>query len=128
VKDITYIFAPVSTRLRPASIYLYLCLLLHGSSDTDCVQLHHIVLLCYSTLLCNAGYTDTPLNSMLMRSVFMGTLKSEGSLSTPAWQSTLCEWWDGNLVLFTLSQQVAANRLQAATASVNLARVVKLLR
>ncbi|DBA99347.1 TPA: hypothetical protein ACH3X3_011948 [Trebouxia sp. C0006] len=65
---------------------------------------------------------------MLMRSVFMGTLKSEGSLSTPAWQSTLCEWWDGNLVLFTLPQQVAANRLQATTASFNLARVVKLLR
>jgi len=63
-----------------------------------------------------------------MRSIFMETLRSEGSLSTSAWQSTLCEWWDGNLVVFTLPHEVAANRLQAATASVNLARVVKLLR
>ncbi|KAL0023706.1 hypothetical protein WJX79_005184 [Trebouxia sp. C0005] len=75
-----------------------------------------------------AGYTDTPLNSMLMRSVFMGTLKSEGSLGTSAWQSALREWWDGNLVVFTLPGEVAANCLQAATASMNLARVVKLLR
>ncbi|KAL0020687.1 hypothetical protein WJX77_000534 [Trebouxia sp. C0004] len=75
-----------------------------------------------------AGYTDTPLNSMLMPSVFMGTLKSERSLSTSAWQSSLCEWWDGNLVVFTLPQEVAANCLQAATASMNLARVIKLLR
>ena len=58
----------------------------------------------------------------------MGTLKSEGSLGTSAWQSMLCEWWDGNLVVFTLPREVAANRLQAATASMNLARVVKLLR
>jgi len=92
----------------------------------NCITLHW--LLSYVSALCNAGYTDTPLNSMLMRSVFMGTLKSEGSLNTPAWQSRLCEWWDGNLVVFTLPREVAANCLQAATASMNLARVVKLLR
>lgn len=75
-----------------------------------------------------AGYKDIPLNSMMMRSVFMGTLQSEGSLSSSAWQSTLREWWDGNLVVFTLPQEVAANCLQAATASVELAHVIKLLR
>lgn len=75
-----------------------------------------------------AGYTDAPLDTMLTRSVFIRGLQPEGSLSTSAWLSGLEEGWNGNIMVFTLPPEIAADPLKAATGSLNLARLVKLLR
>ena len=75
-----------------------------------------------------AGYTDAPLDTMLTQSVFMGSLQPEGGLSTSAWLSGLEEGWNGNIMVFTLPPELAADPLKAAAGSLNLARLVKLLR
>ena len=75
-----------------------------------------------------AGYADIPIQSMLPASSFGGHLLSEDALSSDNWRSHVGERWQGSVIVFTVSEDVAADPQQARLAQMQLARLVQLLR